>query len=88
MAEIVARGPIACGICVTEEFDAYTEGIFHDKTGVKVLTCVNITLNLRHVYSLASTVLYIKFIRKIFFSSRIHRIDENAKENAWLIKKF
>ncbi len=27
-AEIFARGPISCGICVTNEFEAYEGGIF------------------------------------------------------------
>ena len=35
MAEIFARGPIACGLCVTEEFEAYKGGIFTDATGCK-----------------------------------------------------
>lgn len=30
MAEIAARGPIACGICVTPEFEAYAGGIYND----------------------------------------------------------
>ena len=29
-AEIAARGPIACGICVTPEFEAYAGGIYND----------------------------------------------------------
>eukprot|EP00824_Muranothrix_gubernata_P016225 TRINITY_DN33768_c0_g1_i1.p1 TRINITY_DN33768_c0_g1~~TRINITY_DN33768_c0_g1_i1.p1 ORF type:complete len:597 (+),score=129.26 TRINITY_DN33768_c0_g1_i1:42-1832(+) len=33
LAEIFARGPIACGIAVTEEFEKYTGGIFKDTTG-------------------------------------------------------
>eukprot|EP01092_Planopodium_desertum_P004376 TRINITY_DN19074_c0_g4_i1.p1 TRINITY_DN19074_c0_g4~~TRINITY_DN19074_c0_g4_i1.p1 ORF type:complete len:309 (-),score=28.33 TRINITY_DN19074_c0_g4_i1:88-951(-) len=33
MAEIFARGPIACGVSVTPAFDAYTGGIFNDTTG-------------------------------------------------------
>lgn len=32
MAEIYARGPIACSVAVTDEFEAYTGGIFDDKT--------------------------------------------------------
>ena len=40
MAELVTRGPIACTIAVTEEFEAYTTGVFQDKTGAKVYTCV------------------------------------------------
>lgn len=31
-AEIFARGPIACSVAVTDEFEAYTGGIFDDKT--------------------------------------------------------
>ncbi len=33
MAEIAARGPIACGMSVTEAFEQYTGGIFTDETG-------------------------------------------------------
>jgi len=33
MAEIAARGPIACGMCVTEEFENYTGGVFNDTSG-------------------------------------------------------
>jgi len=33
MAEIMARGPIACVIAVTPAFEAYTGGIFNDTTG-------------------------------------------------------
>ena len=29
LAEIFARGPIGCGICVTADFEAYTGGIFN-----------------------------------------------------------
>ena len=36
MAEIYARGPIACTIAVTKAFVAYTGGIFNDTTGDKV----------------------------------------------------
>ncbi|TYZ57012.1 hypothetical protein PybrP1_003278 [[Pythium] brassicae (nom. inval.)] len=32
MAEIFARGPIACSVAVTPAFEAYTGGIFDDKT--------------------------------------------------------
>ena len=30
IAEIATRGPIACGICVTPEFEAYAGGIYTD----------------------------------------------------------
>ena len=33
MAEIATRGPIACGLCVTPEFEAYAGGVFEDTTG-------------------------------------------------------
>jgi len=33
LAEITARGPIACTIAVTPAFEAYTSGVFTDKTG-------------------------------------------------------
>ena len=36
MAELVTRGPIACTIAVTKEFEAYTSGVFQDKTGAMV----------------------------------------------------
>jgi cathepsin X len=31
--EIAANGPIACGVCVTPEFEAYAGGIFRDASG-------------------------------------------------------
>jgi len=37
MAEIYARGPIACTIAVTADFAAYKSGVFYDKTGDKSL---------------------------------------------------
>ena len=33
LAEIFKRGPIGCGVCVTEEFEKYSGGIFEDTTG-------------------------------------------------------
>ena len=36
MAEIYARGPIACTIAVTEAFENYMGGVFNDTTGAKV----------------------------------------------------
>ena len=33
MQEIYQRGPIACGIAVTQEMEDYTGGIFEDLTG-------------------------------------------------------
>ena len=33
MAEIAARGPIACTVAVTPEFEKYAGGIFNDTTG-------------------------------------------------------
>jgi cathepsin X len=32
-AEIAARGPVACAMCVTPEFENYQGGVFVDKTG-------------------------------------------------------
>eukprot|EP00803_Ostreobium_quekettii_P005028 evm.model.scf_1938.2 EVM.evm.TU.scf_1938.2 scf_1938:7023-14549(+) len=40
MAEIAARGPIGCGICATDEFEAYAGGIFNDTTGCDFLNHV------------------------------------------------
>jgi len=37
MAEIATRGPIACTVCVTEDVEGYTGGVFHDKSGCKDL---------------------------------------------------
>lgn len=36
MAEIYTRGPIACTIAVTSDFEKYSGGIFNDTTGAKV----------------------------------------------------
>ena len=36
MAELVARGPIACTVAVTEQFEQYSSGVFNDTTGAKV----------------------------------------------------
>jgi cathepsin X len=33
MAELFSRGPIACTIAVTQDLEAYTSGVFVDKTG-------------------------------------------------------
>jgi len=38
MQEIYQRGPIACGIAVTDEMENYTSGIFEDKTGDEEVT--------------------------------------------------
>lgn len=38
MAEMYARGPIACTIAVTEAFEQYTGGIFNDTTHARVRT--------------------------------------------------
>ena len=40
MAEIYARGPIACGVAVTKEFLQYNSGIFNDTTGATVTAAV------------------------------------------------
>ena len=37
MAEISERGPIACTVAVTSEFENYSGGIFRDATGAKSL---------------------------------------------------
>merc|ERR1719231_1806828 len=37
VAEIGARGPIACAVCVTPEFEKYTGGIFKDTTNCTTL---------------------------------------------------
>jgi len=37
MNEIYQRGPVACGMAVTDEFEKYTGGIFVDETGAKSL---------------------------------------------------
>jgi len=33
MAEIASRGPIGCGLCVTDEFENYSGGIINDTSG-------------------------------------------------------
>ena len=38
MNEIYNRGPIACGMAVTQEFKNYTGGIFEDKSGALKIT--------------------------------------------------
>eukprot|EP00127_Corallochytrium_limacisporum_P005146 Clim_evm52s199 gene=Clim_evmTU52s199 len=35
MAEVYARGPVACGVAVNDLFDNYKGGIMYDKTGFK-----------------------------------------------------
>mmetsp|Transcript_53016 Transcript_53016/g.123915 ORF Transcript_53016/g.123915 Transcript_53016/m.123915 type:complete len:127 (+) Transcript_53016:538-918(+) len=35
MAEILARGPIACSIAVPEALETYTSGVFNDTTGAR-----------------------------------------------------
>ena len=37
MAEIAARGPIACALCVNDKFEDYSGGIFNDPDGEKVI---------------------------------------------------
>lgn len=37
MAELVARGPIACTVAVTEQFEQYSSGVFNDTTGATAL---------------------------------------------------
>ncbi len=39
MAELYARGPIACGVAVTAAFEAYNGGIFNEQSGQ---TCADI----------------------------------------------
>ena len=46
MAEIYARGPIACTIAVTAEFVNYQGGIFSDSTGAKVHVTLSIYKNM------------------------------------------
>ena len=41
MAELAARGPIACTVAVTEEFEQYSSGVFNDTTGAKVVHWYN-----------------------------------------------
>ena len=36
-AEILARGPITCGICATKKFEEYTGGIFEQRLVVPTL---------------------------------------------------
>ena len=36
-AELSQRGPIACTVAVTAEFEAYSGGVFKDATGAKSL---------------------------------------------------
>ena len=38
MAELAARGPIACALCVNDDFEAYTGGIYSD---AKAEVCAN-----------------------------------------------
>ena len=41
MQEIYQRGPIACGIAVTQEMEDYTSGIFEDLTGDLTVFIIN-----------------------------------------------
>ena len=50
MAELVARGPIACAVAVTEAFEAYTSGVFNDTTGAKVLNMCSYIQYVHHTY--------------------------------------
>ena len=35
MAEIAARGPVTCGMCVTQAFEDYAGGVFRDDSGCR-----------------------------------------------------
>ena len=37
MAELATRGPIACTVAVTEQFEQYSSGVFNDTTGAMVM---------------------------------------------------
>ena len=41
MAEIYTRGPIACTVAVTADFEKYSGGVFNDTTGAKVAISVS-----------------------------------------------
>ena len=49
IAELVARGPIACTVAVTEEFEQYSSGVFNDTTGAKVCSTYIHTISVMYV---------------------------------------
>ena len=60
MAEIFARGPIACGIAVTKELVEYTGGIFNDTKNPNVSTKLRSYLYILNItlYSGTGTSVY------------------------------
>ena len=58
MAELVARGPIACTVAVTEQFEQYSSGVFNDTTGAKVHSAHTIYVLLLFIYALVQLCVY------------------------------
>ena len=52
MAELVARGPIACTVAVTEQFEQYSSGVFNDTTGATVYSTHMIYILLLFIFAL------------------------------------